>query len=54
MTRFSLIDGFEYSHTTDRNWNKNRRTISADCVGVDLNRNFGFQYKSSDIDVSFN
>ncbi|XP_047473626.1 carboxypeptidase A4-like [Penaeus chinensis] len=34
-------DGYEYSHTTDRLWRKNRRANSgSDCAGVDLNRNF--------------
>jgi murein tripeptide amidase MpaA len=37
-------DGYEYSHTVDRNWNKNRRLIGRSCYGVDLNRNFDFQY----------
>ncbi|XP_042887624.1 carboxypeptidase B-like [Penaeus japonicus] len=35
-------DGYEFSHTDDRMWRKNRR-VNADssCRGVDLNRNFG-------------
>jgi len=37
-------DGYEYSHTTTRLWRKNRRSISGSCVGVDLNRNYGFQW----------
>lgn len=32
-------DGYEYSHTNDRLWRKNRRT--GVCSGIDLNRNFG-------------
>ncbi|XP_048481564.1 uncharacterized protein LOC105380091 [Plutella xylostella] len=32
-------DGYEYSHTTDRMWRKNRARFG-ECVGVDLNRNF--------------
>ena len=42
---------YEYSHSTDRFWRKNRspgtRTISSlfkRCYGVDLNRNFGFHW----------
>lgn len=38
-------DGYEYSHTTDRMWRKNRKPDSASgCVGVDLNRNFNFHW----------
>ncbi|XP_063585938.1 carboxypeptidase O-like [Penaeus indicus] len=34
-------DGYEYSHTTDRMWRKNRRAnADSSCKGVDLNRNF--------------
>lgn len=33
-------DGYEYSHTTDRLWRKNRR-FGIGCAGTDLNRNFG-------------
>jgi len=40
-------DGYEYSHTTDRLWRKNRArspiTLGL-CRGVDLNRNFGFKW----------
>ncbi|CAB3234166.1 unnamed protein product [Arctia plantaginis] len=32
-------DGYEYSHTTDRMWRKNRARYG-DCIGVDLNRNW--------------
>lgn len=34
-------DGYEYSHTRDRLWRKNRRGGYGSCAGVDLNRNFG-------------
>lgn len=33
-------DGFVYTHTTDRNWRKNRRRMNVLCVGTDLNRNW--------------
>uniref|UniRef100_A0A1B0C644 Peptidase M14 domain-containing protein n=1 Tax=Glossina palpalis gambiensis TaxID=67801 RepID=A0A1B0C644_9MUSC len=34
-------DGYEYSHTSDRFWRKNRRQYPGrSCVGVDINRNF--------------
>ncbi|XP_075980070.1 carboxypeptidase B-like [Anticarsia gemmatalis] len=36
-------DGYEYTHTTDRLWRKNRRRYSV-CVGTDLNRNFGYHW----------
>ncbi|XP_047992677.1 carboxypeptidase B-like isoform X2 [Leguminivora glycinivorella] len=35
-------DGYEYSHTKDRMWRKNRASYDGNCVGVDLNRNFSF------------
>jgi len=37
------IDGYKYTHTTDRMWRKNRRPAPCKfscCEGVDLNRNF--------------
>ncbi|KAH9504244.1 hypothetical protein Btru_064438 [Bulinus truncatus] len=33
-------DGYDYTHSTNRMWRKNRRYISARCSGIDLNRNF--------------
>lgn len=33
-------DGYEYTHTCDRMWRKNRARHEGVCVGVDLNRNF--------------
>lgn len=38
-------DGYVYSRGTDRYWRKNRRRLSDKCVGVDLNRNFGFRWE---------
>ena len=39
-------DGYEYSHSSDRLWRKNRRPPPAGkvCPGVDLNRNFDVGY----------
>jgi hypothetical protein len=38
-------DGYEYSRTTNSQWRKNRRDIlTSTCFGVDLNRNWGFQW----------
>lgn len=40
-------DGYEYSHTHNRMWRKNREPITdSDCRGVDINRNFMYGYKS--------
>ncbi|KAG5868272.1 hypothetical protein JTB14_032987 [Gonioctena quinquepunctata] len=36
-------DGYEYSHTVDRLWRKNRAR-SGQCSGTDLNRNFGYRW----------
>lgn len=41
-------DGYEFSHTTDRMWRKNRReTPDSACRGVDLNRNWAKAWGSS-------
>lgn len=38
-------DGYEYTHTVDRLWRKNRGgTGRGRCAGVDLNRNFGYKW----------
>jgi hypothetical protein len=40
-------DGYAYSHSNDRMWRKNRKLISgSNCYGVDLNRNFGYQWNT--------
>uniref|UniRef100_A0A336K8H3 Zinc carboxypeptidase A 1 n=1 Tax=Culicoides sonorensis TaxID=179676 RepID=A0A336K8H3_CULSO len=36
------VDGFEYSHTTDRQWRKTRIPVSSLCFGTDANRNFDY------------
>ncbi|XP_018569082.1 carboxypeptidase B-like [Anoplophora glabripennis] len=36
-------DGYEYSHTIDRLWRKNRARAGT-CSGTDLNRNFGYRW----------
>jgi murein tripeptide amidase MpaA len=34
-------DGYEYTHSVDRMWRKNRNPSAfSGCVGVDLNRNY--------------
>uniref|UniRef100_A0A146LVZ4 Carboxypeptidase B n=1 Tax=Lygus hesperus TaxID=30085 RepID=A0A146LVZ4_LYGHE len=42
-------DGYEYSHTNERMWRKNRRRHSSGCVGADLNRNWGFHWGESGV-----
>jgi len=37
-------DGYDYTHTRDRMWRKNRRPGPRGCEGVDLNRNFGYDF----------
>lgn len=38
-------DGYEFSHTGDRLWRKNRAPGgSGRCAGVDLNRNYGYRW----------
>lgn len=37
-------DGYVYTHTTNRLWRKNRRVNTDSSIGVDLNRNWGYQW----------
>ncbi|MFN0131981.1 MAG: M14 family zinc carboxypeptidase [Phycisphaerales bacterium] len=37
-------DGYEWSWTNERLWRKNRRANAGGCIGVDNNRNWGFQW----------
>nr|USU81839.1 M14 metal carboxypeptidase 8 [Antheraea pernyi] len=39
-------DGYEYTHTVDRLWRKNRKPgySNKSCTGTDLNRNFGYRW----------
>ncbi|XP_062541394.1 carboxypeptidase B-like [Armigeres subalbatus] len=37
-------DGYVYSHTTDRLWVKSRKDNGNGCFGVDINRNFGYEW----------
>uniref|UniRef100_A0A1A9WWA5 Peptidase M14 domain-containing protein n=1 Tax=Glossina brevipalpis TaxID=37001 RepID=A0A1A9WWA5_9MUSC len=46
------VDGFVYSHEKDRMWKKSRRPVNAKCVGIDLNRNFNFQWGGETFDPS--
>jgi len=39
------VDGYDYTHTNDRLWRKNRQPNSgSSCVGTDLNRNFPYAW----------
>jgi carboxypeptidase A4 len=38
-------DGYEFTHTNNRLWRKNRRNPElGECSGTDLNRNFDFKW----------
>ncbi|KAG9509973.1 Notchless protein-like 1, partial [Fragariocoptes setiger] len=39
-------DGYEYTHTRDRLWRKNRAPVGTRCRGTDLNRNYPFQWNT--------
>lgn len=39
-------DGYAHSHARDRMWRKNRKPVGGSCFGVDLNRNFGYQWNT--------
>ncbi|KAJ8712401.1 hypothetical protein PYW07_005243 [Mythimna separata] len=41
-------DGYEYTHTHERMWRKNRAKYGGECVGVDLNRNFSYAWGQGD------
>lgn len=41
-------DGYEYTWTTDRLWRKNReQTYIPSCMGIDIDRTFGYQWASN-------
>lgn len=46
-------DGYEWSRTDNRLWRQNRRQVNANCIGVDLNRNFAFSWRTATVAVSF-
>ncbi|GAB4321157.1 MAG: hypothetical protein Kow0059_15720 [Candidatus Sumerlaeia bacterium] len=46
-------DGYQYTHTTDRYWRKNRRN-NGSSYGVDLNRNFPYQWNFGDSNPASN
>lgn len=41
--------GYEHSRTVDRMWRQNRRQVTPTCVGVDINRNFGYSWRAATI-----
>ncbi|KAK6184875.1 hypothetical protein SNE40_007237 [Patella caerulea] len=45
-------DGYEYSHTDDRYWRKNRHYRGGNCRGVDLNRNFDARWGTTGVSSS--
>ncbi|KAJ6638129.1 Carboxypeptidase B [Pseudolycoriella hygida] len=42
-------DGYEFSRTNNRLWRQNRRQVNPNCVGVDLNRNFAFSWRTATV-----
>jgi hypothetical protein len=47
-----FTDGYVYTHTTNRQWNKNRRSVGSGCFGVDINANFYYQFlRTNDVSV---
>jgi hypothetical protein len=39
------VDGYDYTHTNDRLWRKNRQANSGStCIGTDINRNYPYRY----------
>ncbi|CAK1555696.1 unnamed protein product [Leptosia nina] len=45
-------DGYYHSHMQDRMWRKNRARVDNTIVGVDLNRNFGYNWGRSGAECS--
>lgn len=46
-------DGYEWSRTNNRLWRQNRRQVNANCIGVDLNRNFAYSWRAATVAVRF-
>ncbi|CAH1961121.1 unnamed protein product [Acanthoscelides obtectus] len=44
ITPVANPDGYEFTHSTDRLWRKNRARSGGQCAGTDLNRNFGYKW----------
>nr|CAI5848415.1 unnamed protein product [Callosobruchus analis] len=44
VTPVANPDGYEFTHSTDRLWRKNRARAGGQCSGTDLNRNFGYKW----------
>ncbi|XP_029664068.1 zinc carboxypeptidase-like [Formica exsecta] len=40
-------DGYVYTHTTNRMWRKTRKPSDTFCIGVDLNRNWGYRWNKN-------
>ncbi|XP_067653160.1 carboxypeptidase B-like [Haliotis asinina] len=47
-------DGYEYSHTSQRLWRKNRSSHRNGCRGVDLNRNFDAFWRTEGVSTNCN
>jgi extracellular matrix protein 14 len=48
-------DGYAYTWQTDRYWYKNRQVTSpyTECVGLDMNRNWGYKWSGTEVDGDF-
>jgi murein tripeptide amidase MpaA len=46
-------DGYSYTWETDRYWYKNRQKLgpSSQCIGLDMNRNWGYKWEPNPFDV---
>ncbi|KAG5677263.1 hypothetical protein PVAND_007034 [Polypedilum vanderplanki] len=42
-------DGYEHSRLNARLWRQNRRQVTPTCVGVDINRNFGYSWRTATV-----
>jgi len=43
------VDGYEFTHTTNRLWRKNRQpNVGSSCIGTDLNRNYAYGWGGND------
>lgn len=38
-------DGYEYTRSNERLWRKNRRVLNSTCIGIDLNRNYAYEWR---------
>lgn len=44
---------YTYSYETDRQWRKNRVETPGNCIGIDLNRNWNYDWYNTNSDKNY-